>query len=131
MTASSAEAATAASAAVPPARITSIAASAASGCDVATIAFSAWTVDRPARWKFLMPNCSLYRFIVVLPDCPAGGITWHIPELMSNAWEWVAESYRGLSLRKQGPITTSVSILKSRIDDRVANGELRLWSPLR
>src|ERR1700704_6260092 len=54
-----AHAATAASAAVPPARSTSIAVSAASGCDVATIAFWAWTVDRPARWKFLMPKCSL------------------------------------------------------------------------
>jgi len=52
--------ATAASAAVPPDRRTSIAVSAACGCDVATIAFSAWTVDRPASWKFLMPNCSLY-----------------------------------------------------------------------
>jgi hypothetical protein len=27
------------------------------------MAFWAWTVDRPARWKFLMPNCS---FAVVL-----------------------------------------------------------------
>src|SRR3984885_12530516 len=61
ITPSSAHAATAASAAVPPARMTSIAVSAASGCEVATIAFCAWTVDRPARWKFLMPNCSLYR----------------------------------------------------------------------
>src|SRR6201999_465240 len=61
ITPSSAQAATAASTAVPPARMTSIAVSAASGCEVATIAFCAWTVDRPARWKFLMPNCSLYR----------------------------------------------------------------------
>src|SRR5258705_13370569 len=61
ITPSRAHAATAASAAVPPERITSIAVNAASGCDVATIAFWAWTVDRPASWKFLMPNCSLYR----------------------------------------------------------------------
>ena len=54
ITPSSAQAATAASAAVPPARSTSIAASAASGCEVATIAFWAWTVDRPAKWKFLI-----------------------------------------------------------------------------
>ena len=54
ITPSSAQAATAASAAVPPDFSTSIAVSAASGCDVATIAFWAWTVDRPARWKFLM-----------------------------------------------------------------------------
>ena len=54
ITPSSAQAATAASTAVPPDFRTSIAVSAASGCDVATIAFWAWTVDRPARWKFLM-----------------------------------------------------------------------------
>src|ERR1700719_4511579 len=59
ITPSSAHAATAASAAVPPERSTSIAVSAASGCEVATIAFWEWTVDRPARWKFLMPSCSL------------------------------------------------------------------------
>ena len=54
ITPSSAQAATAASAAVPPARSTSTAVSAASGCDVATMAFWAWTVDRPAKWKFLI-----------------------------------------------------------------------------
>ena len=54
ITASSAQAATAASAAVPPDFSTSIAVSAASGCDVATMAFWACTVDRPAKWKFLM-----------------------------------------------------------------------------
>ena len=63
ITPSSAQAATAASAAVPPARITSIAASAASGCEVATIAFWAWTVDRPAKWKFLMRDGFLVAFI--------------------------------------------------------------------
>src|SRR3984893_5219569 len=62
MRAAHALAAPVASAAVPPARMTSIAVSAASGCDVATMAFWAWTVDRPARWKFLLPNCSLYRY---------------------------------------------------------------------
>jgi len=54
ITPSNAQPATAASAAVPPERMTSIAATAAIGCDVATIAFWAWTVDRPARWKFLI-----------------------------------------------------------------------------
>jgi hypothetical protein len=58
-TASSADAATAASAAVPPARITSTATSAAAGCEVATIAFWAWTVERPAKWKFLIASLSL------------------------------------------------------------------------
>src|SRR3984893_5273284 len=61
ITPKSPQAATAASAAVPPERITSIAVSAASGCDVATMAFWAWTVDRPARWKFLMKIGSLCR----------------------------------------------------------------------
>ena len=40
---------------------TSMAASAACGWDVATMAFWEWTVDRPARWKFLMRNGSLCR----------------------------------------------------------------------
>jgi hypothetical protein len=31
-----------------------MAASVARGCEVATIAFWAWTVDRPAKWKFLI-----------------------------------------------------------------------------
>src|ERR1700732_1914394 len=68
ITPKSAQAATAASAAVPPERITSMARSAASGCDVATMAFWAWTVDRPARWKFLIPSCSLY--------CGFGDLPW-------------------------------------------------------
>src|SRR5437879_804332 len=62
ITASSADAATAASAAVPPARITSTATSAAAGCDVATIAFWAWTVERPAKWKFLIASLSLWAY---------------------------------------------------------------------
>src|ERR1700733_7817537 len=78
ITPNSAHAATAASAAVPPERITSIAVSAASGCEVATIAFWAWTVERPARWKFLMKTCSLVFLSLFLgPDymahsCSAG-----------------------------------------------------------
>src|SRR5260370_6117618 len=72
ITPSSAHAATAASAAVPPERSTSIAVSAASGCDVATIAFWAWTVDRPARWKFLMPSCSLFLLPLIFFSFPAG-----------------------------------------------------------
>src|SRR5215470_19448769 len=63
ITLSSAQPATAASTAVPPARSTSIAVSAASGCEVATIAFMEWTVERPARWKLLMENGS---FVVVM-----------------------------------------------------------------
>src|SRR3954468_19386349 len=46
--------ATAASTAVPPSRSTSIAASDACGCEVATIALVAWTVDLPGKWKFLI-----------------------------------------------------------------------------
>src|ERR1700712_2124320 len=56
---SNAQAPTAAPAAVPPACRTSIAVNAASGCEVATMAFWAWTVERPAKWKFLMRSCSL------------------------------------------------------------------------
>src|SRR5579883_1152915 len=61
ITPSSAQAATAASAAVPPALSTSIPASAAAGCEVAIMPFWAWTVERPAKWKFLMRNGSLDR----------------------------------------------------------------------
>src|SRR5258705_13551202 len=86
ITPSRAHAATAASAAVPPARITSIAVSAASGCDVATIAFWAWTVDRLGKWKFLIPGCSLYRVIAVLP---------HFPQAVSGAGLHDTFMYRG------------------------------------
>src|SRR5690349_15065921 len=83
ITASRALAATAPSAAVPPARITSIAASAACGCEVATIAFWAWTVERPAKWKFLIKWLTLLLFYE-----NAGGalrrLTWHIPEGRCN-----------------------------------------------
>src|SRR5437773_4624057 len=54
ITPSTAEPATAASTAVPPSRSTSIAASEACGCEVATIALVAWTVDLPGKWKFLI-----------------------------------------------------------------------------
>src|SRR6201993_2157392 len=60
LTPSSAQAATAASTALPSDFSTSIAVSAACGCEVATIAFWAWTVDRPAKWKFLITGGSLY-----------------------------------------------------------------------
>ena len=46
--------------AVPPAFRTSMPASAASGCEVAIIPFWEWTVDRPAKWKFLIRNRSLF-----------------------------------------------------------------------
>src|SRR5215216_4787377 len=71
ITPSSAQAATAASAAVPPARITSMATTAAPGCDVATIAFWAWTVERPAKWKFLIARAFFQRFLGI-PQ----GVNW-------------------------------------------------------
>ena len=84
-------AATAASAAVPPSRITSMAASAASGCDVATIAFWAWTVERPAKWKFLIMESSLDQGVLVLcGGCGVhdtfipGGAMAGIPEELSR-----------------------------------------------
>src|ERR1700754_4100276 len=78
--------------AVPPARITSMAVSAASGCDVATIAFWAWTVERPAKWKFLIARAFL---ISVYLDIPHGGVgrayrrlftrgSWHIRPRQGN-----------------------------------------------
>src|SRR5215470_15708885 len=70
ITLSSAQPATAASTAVPPARSTSIAVSAASGCEVATIAFMEWTVERPARWKLLM---GMALVVVMLRD-PGGPV---------------------------------------------------------
>src|SRR5258707_12640330 len=76
MTPSSAQAATAASAAVPPARITSMATSAASGCDVATIAFWAWTVERPAKWKFLIASAFFQRFFNISWASRREGIGW-------------------------------------------------------
>src|SRR5665213_3654484 len=42
---------TAASAALPPSRRTSIAARVASGCDVAAMPFMAMTGERPGSWK--------------------------------------------------------------------------------
>ncbi len=50
-TPSAATAVTAASAALPPARSVSSAATLASGCEVATIPSSANTGERPGRWK--------------------------------------------------------------------------------
>src|SRR5882757_5492937 len=88
ITASRPAAATAASAAVPPARITSTATSAAAGCEVATIAFWAWTVERPAKWKFLIRKSSLFSVYW----CPAGvgrgftEVSWHIHPGQGNGW---------------------------------------------
>src|SRR5205823_3079384 len=73
ITPNSAQAATAASAAVPPARITSMATSAASGCDVATMAFWAWTVERPAKWKFLIARAFFSAFLHNFLGTPRGG----------------------------------------------------------
>src|SRR5438477_3154803 len=81
ITARIALAATAASAAVPPDLRTSTAVSAASGCDVATMAFRACTVERPARWKFLMD------LHFVLRDSAAARrkVRWHGQGLQGNA----------------------------------------------
>src|SRR6266542_2478617 len=88
-----ADAAVAASAAVPPARITSMAARAASGCDVATIAFWAWTVERPAKWKFLIARAFFSAFLQYFLGHPAGDdrvslqtVLWHIHPLLGNGW---------------------------------------------
>src|SRR5881227_1762826 len=93
ITPSSAQAATAASAAVPPARITSMATSAASGCDVATIAFWAWTVERPAKWKFLIASAFFSAFLQYFLGVPQGGHraglqggSWHIHPRQGNGW---------------------------------------------
>src|SRR5881409_990487 len=51
ITQSTATAVTAASTALPPARSTSIAASVASGCEVAAMPSRAITGERPGRWK--------------------------------------------------------------------------------
>src|ERR1700754_1608823 len=59
--------------AVPPARMTSMATSAASGCDVATIAFWAWTVERPAKWKFLIASAFFSVFLQYFLGVPLGG----------------------------------------------------------
>src|SRR5258707_2825148 len=95
ITPSRAHAATAASAAVPPARSTSIAVSAASGCEVATIAFTEWTVDRPGRWKFLIPGCSLLSFYRCFSGFSLGGIrrgpTWHIHAAGGNGGRRIAQ----------------------------------------
>src|SRR5438874_11718113 len=89
ITPNSAQAATAASAAVPPTRITSMATSAAAGCDVATIAFWAWTVERPAKWRFLIASAFFSTFL----GHPAGGNwtgftdgSWHIRPRLGNGW---------------------------------------------
>jgi len=56
-------AAIAASAALPPAFMVSMAARLAAGCDVVHIARRAWTVERPGRWKsrivLVLPNVSV------------------------------------------------------------------------
>src|SRR5216684_1379163 len=38
----------------------------ACGCDVATMAFCPWTVERPARWKFLIQWLTLSLFCLTL-----------------------------------------------------------------
>src|SRR5687768_4955079 len=88
MTPSSAQAATAASAAVPPARITSTATRAAAGCEVATIAFWAWTVERPAKWKFLIRKAFFSAFSLATPRVGRGLTvgSWHIHPGLGNGW---------------------------------------------
>jgi hypothetical protein len=55
---------------VPPSRSTSTAAREASGCEVATIALVAWTVDLPGKWKFLI------EFLALSGLCQAFGRSW-------------------------------------------------------
>jgi hypothetical protein len=73
--------------------MTSIAASAAIGCDVATIAFWAWTVERPAKWKFLIASLSFERILLLsvfwVPPPASGGfreVSWHIRPRQGNGW---------------------------------------------
>src|SRR5689334_13310982 len=98
ITASRPAAATAASAAVPPARITSSATSAAAGCEVATIAFWAWTVERPAKWKFLIGKT----FFVF--NNPQDVQMWALSGLGGTAIRpgggWYARDLRGPAARK-------------------------------
>src|SRR5881397_3046473 len=100
ITPNSAQAATAASAAVPPARITSMATSAASGCDVATIAFWAWTVERPAKWKFLIARAFFQLFWASRGERRAGFTdgSWHIHPRLGNGWhaKGASEAMRGI-----------------------------------
>src|SRR5258707_15366783 len=86
ITASSAEAATAASAAVPPARITSTATSAAAGFEVATIAFWAWTVERPAKWKFLIGKAFFSAFSA--SACVGRGLIKGVLAYSMGAGQW-------------------------------------------
>jgi hypothetical protein len=91
---------------VPPARITSMATSAASGCDVATIAFWAWTVERPAKWKIPHRECFLSAFLHVLASRGerSGGlqtVLWHIHPRwamagMPRVRQWQCAEYAGL-----------------------------------
>jgi hypothetical protein len=70
-----------------------------SGCEVATIAFWAWTVERPAKWKFLMR--SLARLGVCLgrrhraPRAGPGFMAYSIPG-------WAMLAYQGLWLPALG-----------------------------
>src|ERR1043166_4499886 len=57
ITHSAATAATAASAAVPPSRSASMAASVASGCEVAAMPSQAMTGERPGSWKSRLMRC--------------------------------------------------------------------------
>jgi hypothetical protein len=62
-----------------------MATSAATGCDVATIAFWAWTVERPAKWKFLIASLS-FELIFRRPTGigQVQGVSWHIHPRQGN-----------------------------------------------
>ena len=71
--------------------------SAASGCDVATIAFWAWTVDRPAKWKFLIASAFFSAFFGHPAGRASGGFTdgsWHIHPRRGNGWHARGSSQR-------------------------------------
>src|SRR3954463_15706658 len=102
ITPNSAQAAPAASAAVPPARMTSMATSAASGCDVATIAFWAWTVERPAKWKFLIASAffsAFFRYFLGTPRGAYGGFADGSLAYSSPAGQWLACQEPAVAIR--------------------------------
>jgi hypothetical protein len=70
--------------------MTSTATSAAAGCEVATIAFWAWTVERPAKWKFLIRKAFFSTFVqrFLGPGFRRGlsDGSWHIRPGQGNGW---------------------------------------------
>src|SRR5206468_2153283 len=124
ITPSKAEPATAASTAVPPSRSTSIAASDASGCEVATIALVAWTVDRPGKWKFLMrilalsgrwlspgARAAILENRVFMAHSAPPGQCWHATEMAAIRW-----AYRPFAVRNPAGFLSAGRLLNGRHD---------------